>query len=106
MCFLFDAIVIFSGSPLQLKGSGFMWDKIGHIVTNWHVIQDASNFRFVHFFSFHFLVYQFSLFFWSFVHYVIVVKMGFFLVRSPKLWGWRKLGVQHIFLIVCGAIYE
>ncbi|KAK7844247.1 protease do-like 1, partial [Quercus suber] len=40
---LFDAIVVFSG--LRLKGSGFMWDNMGHIVTNWHVIQNASDFR-------------------------------------------------------------
>nr|POE89618.1 protease do-like 1, chloroplastic [Quercus suber] len=30
---------------LRLKGSGFMWDNMGHIVTNWHVIQNASDFR-------------------------------------------------------------
>ena len=52
MCLLFDAIVVFSRNPLKLNESGFMWDKMGHIVTNWHVIQNASNFSFVHFFLF------------------------------------------------------
>ena len=99
--------MVFSGSILKLEGSGFIWDDMGHIVTNWHVIQNASDFRFINFFSFHFLFYQFSLFFWSFVHYVIVVKMGFFFVRSPKLWRVGKPGVCNIyFLIVRGPIYE
>ena len=89
MCLLFDAIVVFRGNPLKLNGSGFMWDKMGHIVTNWHVIQNAFDFRLVHFFLFISLFIN-SLFFWSFVHYVIVVKMGFFFVRLPKLWRVEK----------------
>ena len=86
MCLLYDAIVVFSGLKI---GSGFTWDDMGHIVTNCHVIQDASDFRLVHFFLFISLFIN-SLFFWSFVHYVIVVKMGFFFVRSPKLWRVEK----------------
>jgi S1-C subfamily serine protease len=31
----------------QGSGSGFVWDKIGHIVTNFHVIRGASDLRFV-----------------------------------------------------------
>ncbi len=27
------------------SGSGFVWDSLGHIVTNYHVIQDASSIR-------------------------------------------------------------
>ena len=86
MCLLYDAIVVFSGLKI---GSGFTWDDMGHIVTNCHVIKDASDFRLVHFFLFISLFIN-SLFFWSFVHYVIVVKMGFFFVRSPKLWRVEK----------------
>ena len=86
MCLLYDAIVVFSCLKI---GSGFTWDDMGHIVTNCHVIQDASDFRLVHFFLFISLFIN-SLFFWSFVHYVIVVKMGFFFVRSPKLWRVEK----------------
>ncbi|KAL8240748.1 hypothetical protein R6Q59_014103 [Mikania micrantha] len=29
----------------QGSGSGFVWDKKGHVVTNYHVIRGASNFR-------------------------------------------------------------
>ncbi|MCC9603007.1 trypsin-like peptidase domain-containing protein [Stieleria sp. JC731] len=29
------------------SGSGFMWDELGHIVTNFHVLQDASSARVV-----------------------------------------------------------
>lgn len=31
----------------QGSGSGFVWDKSGHIVTNFHVIRGASDLRFV-----------------------------------------------------------
>lgn len=31
----------------QGSGSGFVWDKDGHIVTNYHVIRGASDLRFV-----------------------------------------------------------
>lgn len=31
----------------QGSGSGFVWDKQGHIVTNYHVIRGASDLRFV-----------------------------------------------------------
>jgi S1-C subfamily serine protease len=31
----------------QGSGSGFVWDKIGHIVTNFHVIRGASDLRLV-----------------------------------------------------------
>ena len=37
----------------QGSGSGFVWDKNGHIVTNYHVIRGASDLKFV-FFSFNF----------------------------------------------------
>lgn len=30
----------------QGSGSGFVWDKQGHIVTNYHVIRGASDLRF------------------------------------------------------------
>lgn len=30
----------------QGSGSGFVWDKDGHIVTNYHVIRGASDLRF------------------------------------------------------------
>lgn len=30
----------------QGSGSGFVWDKKGHIVTNYHVIRGASDLRF------------------------------------------------------------
>ena len=29
----------------QGEGSGFIWDQAGHIVTNYHVLQDASSAR-------------------------------------------------------------
>lgn len=31
----------------QGSGSGFVWDKSGHIVTNFHVIRGASDLRLV-----------------------------------------------------------
>lgn len=37
----------------QGDGSGFLWDEHGHIVTNYHVIQGASNVKFVFFLSFY-----------------------------------------------------
>ncbi len=37
--FSFDAVEIPSGT-----GSGFVWDKRGHIVTNFHVIEDGTKF--------------------------------------------------------------
>lgn len=49
----------------QGSGSGFVWDKQGHIVTNYHVIRGASDLRFVcSFFSFTCLSIL-SLFGWS-----------------------------------------
>lgn len=36
----------------QGSGSGFVWDKEGHIVTNYHVIRGASDLRLVGFASF------------------------------------------------------
>lgn len=33
----------------QGSGSGFVWDKKGHIVTNYHVIRGASDLRLVKF---------------------------------------------------------
>ena len=30
----------------QGSGSGFVWDRDGHIVTNYHVIRGASDLRF------------------------------------------------------------
>ncbi|GJV77324.1 protease Do-like protein 1, chloroplastic [Tanacetum coccineum] len=36
----------------QGSGSGFVWDKKGHIVTNYHVIRGASDLRLVKFFLF------------------------------------------------------
>lgn len=33
----------------QGSGSGFVWDKDGHIVTNYHVIRGASDLRLVSF---------------------------------------------------------
>lgn len=33
----------------QGSGSGFVWDKQGHIVTNYHVIRGASDLRLVYF---------------------------------------------------------
>lgn len=33
----------------QGSGSGFVWDKEGHIVTNYHVIRGASDLRLVAF---------------------------------------------------------
>lgn len=35
----------------QGSGSGFVWDKDGHIVTNYHVIRGASDLRLVGFFA-------------------------------------------------------
>ena len=29
--------------PREGSGSGFVWDKLGHIVTNYHVVQDAQS---------------------------------------------------------------
>ncbi|GLI63253.1 hypothetical protein VaNZ11_006153 [Volvox africanus] len=29
----------------QGQGSGFIWDRVGHVVTNYHVIQDASDIK-------------------------------------------------------------
>jgi S1-C subfamily serine protease len=37
--FSFDAVETPSGT-----GSGFVWDKVGHIVTNFHVIEDGTKF--------------------------------------------------------------
>jgi len=37
--FSFDAVETPSGT-----GSGFVWDKEGHIVTNFHVIEDGTKF--------------------------------------------------------------
>ena len=37
--FSFDAVDMPSGT-----GSGFVWDKLGHIVTNFHVIEDGAKF--------------------------------------------------------------
>jgi S1-C subfamily serine protease len=31
----------------QGSGSGFVWDKSGHVVTNFHVIRGASDLRLV-----------------------------------------------------------
>ena len=39
----------------QGSGSGFVWDKDGHVVTNYHVIRGASDLRFG---SIHFHVYD------------------------------------------------
>lgn len=36
----------------QGSGSGFVWDKQGHIVTNYHVIRGASDLRFFSFLFF------------------------------------------------------
>lgn len=36
----------------QGSGSGFVWDKEGHVVTNYHVIRGASDLRLVGFFFF------------------------------------------------------
>lgn len=33
----------------QGSGSGFVWDKDGHVVTNYHVIRGASDLRLVGF---------------------------------------------------------
>ena len=33
----------------QGSGSGFVWDKEGHIVTNYHVIRGASDLKLVFF---------------------------------------------------------
>jgi len=41
----------------QGSGSGFVWDKDGHIVTNYHVIRGASDLRLV---GFLLLLVQFS----------------------------------------------
>ena len=52
----------------QGSGSGFVWDKEGHIVTNYHVIRGASDLKLV-FFCFICLVY-FDIFF----IYIVNVK--------------------------------
>ena len=102
---LFDAIVVFSGNPLMLKGSGFLWDH-NHIVTNWHVIRNDSYCRFVHFLSFHFLVYQFSLFL-VFCSLCYCCKNGILFCAITKVVEGGQSSVCNIyFLIVRGAIYE
>lgn len=40
--FTLDVLEVTQGS-----GSGFVWDKSGHIVTNFHVIRGASDLRLV-----------------------------------------------------------
>lgn len=40
----------------QGSGSGFVWDKDGHIVTNYHVIRGASDLRLVCFYGVMFFV--------------------------------------------------
>jgi S1-C subfamily serine protease len=40
--FTLDVMAVPQGS-----GSGFIWDKKGHIVTNYHVIRGASDLRYV-----------------------------------------------------------
>ena len=43
----------------QGSGSGFVWDKQGHVVTNYHVIRGASDLRFVRSFIFVLFIYMF-----------------------------------------------
>lgn len=47
MIFRQDAFTLDVLEVPQGSGSGFVWDKQGHIVTNYHVIRGASDLRFV-----------------------------------------------------------
>lgn len=49
MVFRQDAFTLDVLEVPQGSGSGFVWDKEGHIVTNYHVIRGASDLRFVEF---------------------------------------------------------
>jgi len=48
MCCRQDAFTLDVLEVPQGSGSGFVWDKSGHIVTNFHVIRGASDLRLVH----------------------------------------------------------
>ena len=89
-CFRQDAFTLDVLEVPQGSGSGFVWDKQGHIVTNYHVIRGASDLRFVRsflFFSFTCLSIL-SLFGWSSVIMkwicVIVLKSG---IGTLLFWG-------------------
>ena len=41
----------------QGSGSGFVWDREGHVVTNYHVIRGASDLKLVPLMAFTFLEY-------------------------------------------------
>ena len=45
MCCRQDAFTLDVLEVPQGSGSGFVWDKSGHIVTNFHVIRGASDLR-------------------------------------------------------------
>ena len=51
-CFRQDAFTLDVLEVPQGSGSGFVWDKEGHIVTNYHVIRGASDLRLVGFCTF------------------------------------------------------
>lgn len=51
LCFRQDAFTLDIFEVPQGSGSGFVWDKDGHIVTNFHVIRGASDLRLVSFFA-------------------------------------------------------
>ena len=51
MCCRQDAFTLDVLEVPQGSGSGFVWDKSGHIVTNFHVIRGASDLRLVHNFT-------------------------------------------------------
>ena len=41
------AILVYSGSEPVSQGSGFVIDKLGHILTNYHVVEDTQTFEIV-----------------------------------------------------------
>lgn len=46
-CYRQDAFTLDVLEVPQGSGSGFVWDKQGHIVTNYHVIRGASDLKYV-----------------------------------------------------------
>lgn len=45
-CFRQDAFTLDVLEVPQGSGSGFVWDKQGHVVTNYHVIRGASDLKY------------------------------------------------------------
>ena len=77
----------------QGSGSGFVWDKQGHIVTNYHVIRGASDLRFVR----SFLFFSFTCLSTLSLFWMVFCNNEMDLFDCFKKWDWNTsiLGPCH-----------